>query len=210
MARRRKAHGPAAPADILRRRLEAKAEAAAATDSEHGGIAPGALKLAVNAEVQVETDAAGRVTRVRRQDVFDLFQSRGKLGPDAYQAVRRLQDDIAILHRVVSGGGDITPRVDRSVAPQGFSDARLAAGARIDAVLERAGSSSARLLVGLCEPEVIEGRGADWREVVARITGERLPDAQGAILRVACENLAGAYMATRGAGRGARHSISAA
>jgi hypothetical protein len=28
---------------------------------------------------------------------------------------------------------------------------------------------------------------------VARVTGERLPDAQGAILRVACENLAGAY-----------------
>ena len=30
-------------------------------------------------------------------------------------------------------------------------------------------------------------------EVVARETGEGLADAQGAILRVACENLAGAY-----------------
>ena len=37
------------------------------------------------------------------------------------------------------------------------------------------------------------GRSADWRNVVERETGETLPDAQGAILRMACENLAGAY-----------------
>ena len=207
MPRQRKSRGPAAPAEIMRRRAETRAlEAPSGAEADGGGITPGALALPVNAEVQVETDAAGRIARARRQDVFDLFQARGKLGPDAYQAVRRLQDDIAVLHRVVSGGGDITPRVDRSRTADGFSDARLAAGARIEAVLERAGSASARLLVGLCEPAVIEGRGADWRDVVARITGERLPDAQGAILRVACENLAGAYLAARGG----RRSISAA
>lgn len=201
MPRPRKTRGPAGPADILRRRLEAKAAGTPGDVESYDGIAPGALALAVNVEVRVETDAAGRVARVRRQDVFDLFQARGKLGPDAYQAVRRLQDDIAVLHRVVSGGGDITPRVDRSRSADGFNDARLAAGARIGAVLERAGAASARLLLGLCEPAMIEGRGADWRQVVARITGEHLPDAQGAILRVACENLAGAYMAARRARR---------
>ncbi len=202
MRRRGKAHAPAAPADILRRRAQARSAATRdAADADAGGIQRGALALAVNVEVSVETDRAGRITRARRQDVFDLFQARGKLTPDAYQAVRRLQNDIAILHRVISGGGDIAPRVDRSVSPESFNDARLAAGARITAVLERAGSASARLLVGLCEPAVIEGRGADWREVVARITGERLPDAQGAILRVACENLAGAYVAARAARR---------
>lgn len=202
MPRRTKARAPATPADILRRRLETRAiEDRDRLDAEGGGIEPTMLRLAVNAEVRVETDLAGRVTRARRQDVFDLFQARGKLGPDAYQAVRRLQNDIAILHRVISGGGDITPRVDRSVAPESFNDARLAAGARIEAVLERAGAASARLLVALCEPAVIAGRGADWRDVVVRLTGERLPDAQGAIVRVACENLAGAYIAARAARR---------
>jgi hypothetical protein len=198
MARRRKSHGPATPAEIARRRLEAR-EATRVDEAQPdaGGVDRGSLALAVNAAVRVETDHAGRITRARRQDVFDLFQARGKLGPDAYQAVRRLQDDIAILHHVVSGGGDIAPRVDRSRTTDGFSDVRLAAGERIDAVLTRSGPASARLLVALCEPAVIAGRGSDWREVVARLTGERLPDAQGAILRVACENLAGAYVAAR-------------
>ena len=197
MARRRKTRGPAMPADIARRRIAAR-QAILVGDqpSDAGGLTPGALALAVNAAVRVETDPAGRITRARRQDVFDLFQARGKLGPDAYQAVRRLQDDIAVLHRVVTGGGDIAPRVDRSRTADGFSDARLAAGARIEAVLTLSGPASARLLVALCEPAVIEGRGGDWREVVGRVTGERLPDAQGAILRVACENLAGAYAAS--------------
>ena len=201
MTRRRKTRGPAAPEDIIRRRLEARETKRLDDEADGGGIGPGVLALAVNAAVRVETDRAGRITRARRQDVFDLFQTRGKLGPDAYQAVRRLQDDIAILHRVVSGGGDITPRVDRSRTADGFSDARLAAGARIEAVLSRAGPASAALLVALCEPAVIEGRGGDWREVVVRVTGERLPDAQGAILRVACENLAGAYVAVRASSR---------
>ena len=187
----------------MRRRLEARVAASGDLDAEHGGIAPGALHLAANAAVQVDTGHAGRITRARRQDVFDLFQARGKLGRDGYQAVRRFQDDIAVLHRVIGGGGDIEQRVDRSVSPTSFNDARLAAGARIEAVLSRAGSSSARLLVALCEPAIIEGRGVEWREVVARVTGERLPDAQAALLRVACENLAGAYMATRVAARSA-------
>jgi hypothetical protein len=197
MARRRKSHGPAAPADITRRRLEARETRRADEAAEGGGIGPGVLALPVNVAIRVETDPAGRITRARRQDVFDLFQARGKLSPDAYQAVRRLQDDIAILHRTATGGGDITPRVDRSRTAGGFSDARLTAGARIEAVLTLSGAASARLLTALCEPAMISGRGSDWRDVVARVTGERLPDAQGAILRVACENLAGAYLSAR-------------
>ncbi len=196
MPRHRKTHRPADPAEIMRRRVEARLQAQA-REPEVPAIDPAALALPSNAAVRVVTDHLGRVTCARRQDVFDLFLARGKLGPDAYQAVRRLQDDIAILHRVVSGGGDITPRVDRSRTADGFSDVRLAAGARIEAVLGHAGSSSAALLAALCEPAVIAGRGTDWREVVTRVTGERLPDAQGAILRVACENLAGAYVAAR-------------
>ena len=177
MARPRKSRGPSTPAEIAVRRREKRVIEIAPADE--GGLSPGALSLPVNATVRVQTDFAGRINRIRRQDVFDLFQARGKLGPDAYQAVRRLQDDIAVLHRVVSGGGDITPRVDRSRTADGFSDARLAAGARIEAVLDRAGASSARLLIALCEPAVISGRGSDWREIVVRVTGERLPRRPG-------------------------------
>jgi hypothetical protein len=119
-------------------------------------------------------------------------------------AVRRLQDDIACLHRTTTGSVSYAPRVDRSIDPQGFSDARRRAGARIEGVLSLAGPASARLVGALCEPEVVLGQAADWRGVVRRETGETLPDAQGAILRMACENLAGAYeMVDRGVGRSA-------
>jgi hypothetical protein len=179
---------PTSPADIVKRRQEARQEA-----QPDAPIEAERLRLAANGDVAVRNDVAGRIVRARRQDVFDLFQSRGKLGAGAYDAIRKFQDDIAVLHRVVSSGGDLGSRVGGTAKPDGLTDARLAAGARIEAVLDRVGPASARLLVALCEPAVIEGRGVDWREVVVRVTGERLPDAQGAILRVACENLAGAY-----------------
>jgi hypothetical protein len=108
-------------------------------------------------------------------------------------AIRRLQDDIACLHRTATGVMSYAPRVDRSRQSDGFSDARRRAGARIDAVLALAGPATSRLLEALCESEVVHGRAADWRAVVARETGEGLADGQSAVLRMACENLAGAY-----------------
>lgn len=136
--------------------------------------------------------------------MFDRLLARGGLARGAYAAVRRLQDDIAVLHRTQAGGGDFSPRVDRSPDPQNFTDARRRAGERIEAALALAGPASARLLLALCEDDVALGRAADWRCVVAAHTAERLPDAQGAVLRAACENLAGAYAAMdRGRGRAA-------
>jgi len=83
--------------------------------------------------------------------------------------------------------------VDRSFDPPGVDDTRLRAGSRIEAALALSGSSSARLLAALCESDIVLGRSVSWRAVIERETGEGLPDAQGALLRVACENLAGAY-----------------
>jgi hypothetical protein len=57
------------------------------------------------------------------------------------------------------------------------------------------GPASARLLEALCEGEAALGRPADWRAIVECESGERLADAQGAVLRAACENLVGAYAA---------------
>ena len=166
--------------------------------ADTAAMAPDALTLAVNAEVRVETDPAGRITRARRQDVFDLFQARGKLGPDAYQAVRRLQDDIAILHRVVSGGGDITPRVDRSVSPESFNGRRLSPPERGSTRLWSVPGPPARGCLWACASRRLSRAGAPtgarWS---SGSPGERLPDAQGAIVRVACENLAGGRMRPR-------------
>ena len=190
MTKKRKAARPADPMEIARRRA---LERIRDQDPARWGLCADALALPAYADVDRRSDLVGRATRARRQDVFDLLHGRGKLKQEALTAVRRLQDDIAALHRSPGGIGDLTPRVDRSRDPQGVSDARLRAGGRIEAALTLAGTSSARLLAALCEPDVVLGRSVDWRAVVLRETGEHLPDAQGAILRVACENLAGAY-----------------
>jgi hypothetical protein len=190
MSRKTKSRRPADPMEIARRRAEERLKI---QDPSRWGLDEKAMALSANADVEVSADPAARAVRARRSDVFDLLSARGRLSPQALTAVRRLQDDIARLHRTATGGVNYTPRVDRSMDPQGFNDARLKAGARIEAALGRAGQASARVLAALCEPDVVLGRSADWRAVVERETGESLPDAQGAILRMACENLAGAY-----------------
>ena len=190
MSRGRKSARPSDPMEIARRRA---AERARDQDPATWGLDRQALSLAAGQDVVTRADAAGRLVRARRLDVFDLLQGRGRLSAEGVAAVRRLQDDIAALHRTASGGVDFTPRVDRSISPDGFNDARRRAGDRIEAALDLAGDVSARVLAALCEPDVVLGRAADWRATVARHTGETLPDAQGAVLRMACENLAGAY-----------------
>ncbi len=190
MTRKHKARRPSDPMEIVRRRA---AEGASGRDPASWGLDTDRLRLPVNTDVETTTDQAGRVVRVRRQDIFDLMRGRGRLSPAAVNAVRRLQDDIACLHRTATGSMAFAPRVDRSPDTEGFSETRRRAGARIESVLSVAGPANARLLGALCEPEVVLGRATDWRAVVKRETGEGLSDAQGAILRMACENLAGAY-----------------
>jgi hypothetical protein len=190
VSKRRRLAKPSDPVEIARRRA---AELDIARNPARWGVDPTAMALAANTDVQTTNDFRGRIARASRKDVFDLFHERAGLSRAALDAVRRLQADIAILHRAFAGGGEITPRVDRSRDPQGFSERRIAAGSRIEAVLERTGRASAQLLRGLCEADVVLGRAQPWRAVVADLTGETLPDAQGAALRAACENLAGAY-----------------
>jgi hypothetical protein len=192
MSGRKGSRKPSSPADIARRRALAMAQHEVAAP-EDWGVDARALRLPANADVDAVKGAGGKVVRARRQDVFDMLAARGRLGPQALGAVRRLQTDIAVLHRTVSGVRDFAPRVDGQADPQGFTEARLRAGERIRWALDLAGCASGRLLMALCEPQVALGVGLDWRAVVERETGERLADAQGAVLRLACENLAGAY-----------------
>ncbi len=190
MARRRRTARPADPAEIARRRL---AERQAAHDPANWGLEAATLRLAANANVEARPGPGGKLLRARRLDIFDLSVARGRMSQAALDAVRRLQADVAALHRTLVGGGDLAPRVDRSRRADAFAGVRLAAGERIAAVLALAGPASARLLSALVEAEVVLGQPAGWRTVVADVSGERLADAQGAVLRAACENLAGAY-----------------
>jgi hypothetical protein len=190
MTRKRRVTRPSDPMEMVRRRA---AERASGRDPATWGVDTDMLRLSAHRDVDATTDQAGRIVRARRQDIFDLMSGRGRLSPAAVNAVRRLQDDIACLHRTATGSMAFAPRVDRSPNTEGFSESRRRAGARIESVLSLAGPANARLLGALCEPEVVLGRATDWRAVVKRETGEGLSDAQGAILRMACENLAGAY-----------------
>jgi hypothetical protein len=192
MARKRNPVRPSDPMEIALRRA---AERARERDPGQWGADRDALSLPANAQVRLATDSRGRVSRAFRQDVFETFRARGALSQAGYDAVRRLQDDIATLHRTQTSRADYTPKVDTSRVADTFADHRARAGERIDAALTLSGVASARLLTALCEADVVLGRSADWRAVVESAAGERLPDAQGALVRAACENLAGAYAA---------------
>lgn len=192
MARKRKPVRPSDPMDIALRRA---AERARERDPGQWGVDGAALSLPANANVRLATDRTGRISRAFRQDVFETFRARGSLSQAGYAAVRRLQDDIATLHRTQTSRADYTPKVDTSRVADTFADHRARAGERVEAALTLSGAASARLLAALCEADVVLGRSADWRSVVESTAGERLPDAQGALIRTACENLAGAYAA---------------
>lgn len=187
MTRRRAKSRPADPMASARLRA---AERERAREPAAWGVDRHALRLAANADVEARADTAGRVTRARRQDVFDLFFARGRLSRAALDAVRRLQSDVAILHAQAGGVSAYAERIDQSRRDCGSTDARHRAGRRIEAALALAGPANARLLLALCESGAALGREANWRTLVERETGERLADAQGAVLRVACDNLA--------------------
>ncbi len=190
MSRRRTRTRASDPLAIARLRA---AEREKARDPANWGLDRDALRLAANAGVETRPDPSGRLMRARRQDAFDVFFNRGRLSRAALDAVRRLQADIALLHALAGGVAAYAEHSDRSRAGETFTDARHQAGRRVSAALSLAGPASARLLLALCEADAALGRGADWRALVERETGERLADAQGAILRAAGENLAGAF-----------------
>ncbi len=200
MKAKRRARKPADPMAIARRRA---AERLAARDPGAWGVDAAALALPANAEVEASRTRAGEV-RARRRDVFDTLHARGALTGQARDAVRRLQADIAVLHRTETSGRELTPKVDASRRPDDINARRLAAGERIAAALRLTGPASAHLLSALAEAETALGHAADWRAVVQRLTGETLADAQGAVLRAACDNLAGAYLALDREKRAAR------
>ena len=97
------------------------------------------------------------------------------------------------MHVLAGGVARYAERIDAGRAGEAGGELRHRAAERARGVLELTGAASARLLLALCEADVALGRPAEWRAVVERVSGERLADAQGAVLRAACGNLAAAY-----------------
>ncbi len=200
MKSRRKS-APAGPEDLARLRAKARLDSA---NPATWGIEPAALALEAHQSVRATFGARRKVVQARRQDAFDRLHSRGALSEPALAAIRRLQSDFAHLHRTGLGVRDFTPRVDGGGGPGVFAQRRLEAGARIHEVLSLTGPASANLLKAVCEAAATGGVDLDWRAIVLTQTSERLADAQGAVLRAAAENLAGAYRALDRARRAAR------
>jgi hypothetical protein len=198
MARRRTKASPSDPTVSARLRAE---ERERARDPANWGLDREDLRLNANADVHTRADRAGTVVRARRQDVFDLMVARGRLSPAAFDALRQLQSDVARLHAMAGGVSAYSERIDRSGFDQSITDARRRSSDRIDAMLALAGPANARLLLAICESAAALGPSMNWRTLVERETGEHLADAQGAVLRAACENLAEALAMLRRRGR---------
>lgn len=186
-----KATKPFDPAEAARLAYEQR------RDPGKWGLNEEALRLAANSEVTDEAETRLKVRRVQRFDVFHLLHARGSLTDGQLAAVRRMQDDMSILHatsgqrRGTSGPADIA----------GFSAARCEAGKRLTDALDGDdgyGGIPARskaLLRALSEPEIVEGRRTNWRAEVQRITGEYRKIEQGKLVVLACKDLTGSYSA---------------
>ena len=199
MAKKGPRRRPSSPEEIQRRRLEAqavereRAERVKRTPGEWG-VSAEILNLASAGDVTVRRDSVrGRVVHARRSDPFDLLFAAGGLSEEQHRAARRLFRDFCLRAGVRDHERQGLQRVDEGGGPSLVTDAMLDAGRRIDVALRLAGGGSARILRALIEPMVIHGAIIAWRGAVQAVTGEKDRNAQGAVVRGACENLALAY-----------------
>lgn len=170
-----------------------------------------AMALEANDDVEVVDDRTVAARRHTRYDVFSLlyYPPRGRMEETSYLAVRRLQADMAILHRthgtsdaIRNSGVGQTGAL--AIVTGQFALNRVEAGANIEAVLngwqkesglwvEGVEPWAARMLRELCEMEIVEGRRPNWHAVCARHTGEMRRTHRGELVIRACDQLAASY-----------------
>lgn len=208
---------PSDPAEIARRRMatmlaDAKARELAhrkEKDPTQWGISEDAGRLGGEL-APVDRDAAKRITRAKRWDVFALLRNT-KCGPekqdtvltgDHMLCVDRFHRLLAIRHRTAGASGT-APAVDGR-STKDYPRARVEAGVRLDGLVahmdaaersdhppgSRAAPFYAKLLLALSSPHIIEGRAApNWRKIVQDSTGEYRPDHQTKVVVRACDAL---------------------
>ncbi len=192
---------PAAGMAARLSRLEAASavERADAPHPERWGVPAAALELAAHSDVAAVRDGRGRVSHAHRTDVFERLHERGSLSEGQLAAVRRLERDMGLRAGLFRPPSDLV-KVDAQARTEGASQRMLEAGARVETALGATGPRCALLLRALVEPAVLKGASVDWRDAVARETGEHNPHAQAARVRTACDNLMLAYLAGDRAG----------
>lgn len=127
-----------------------------------------------------------------KADIWWRLHTREGLTRDQLNAVRDLQDLMA--RRAGVGGRDEKMSYERDKTDEPFrdpclvSDDMLRAGVEMDLTLSLVGPPSSRLLAALLWPAVL-AEPHDWREIVARVTGEKNPHAQCVPLRIAAQAL---------------------
>lgn len=141
--------------------------------------------------VEVNVDQGGRIKNAVKVDIWSqmLTWPNAKLSQSHYNAVRRLQEDMAIRAGANEGGGEFV-MVDRQGDAALVTDRMAEAGARVDDALGLVGPPSAQILRALLGVDV---DGVDWRVVVEKLSGETNSMAQGAVLRQAARSLADVY-----------------
>lgn len=170
----------------------ALSEAEKRGDPAKWGVNEDNLRLAANSEVTVEGETRTKVKRVMRWDVFRLLWIRHGISDAALASVRRLQEDIAILHRT-HGASDAIRTIGSTSTPEGLSLARREAGERIREVMAGMRPKPAKLILALTEREAIDGVIPDWRAIVKHATGQHNRQGQADQVRQACEALAESY-----------------
>jgi hypothetical protein len=183
MGKKTRRRQPTDPAEIARRNHERR------ITPRLWGVNEEALSQPANANVHSTQATREKVRRVRRWDVFATLRSRDSLTEAQEMAVRRLEDLLAVRHRVDRARAS-DERVDRSqLAPIPVTDASLDALREIDEMTTATGRHSMKVLLAILEPQVLSGQPVNWRSKVFDATGERYPHGQVALVRAACENL---------------------
>lgn len=155
-------------------------------------ITPEQAREARRIGITQRLDFCGKLVSARRRDVWDEFLGRDALSPHEHAAVRRLEGDMALRAGMRDADRpELGARVDVASNREGFTQAMLDAGDRVESVLGLVGPPSCRILRALCEPRA-EGP-LPWRDVVQAATSEANAPAQAALLRVAAITLKECY-----------------
>jgi len=197
---------PSSPAEILARRraeragdavvralIEKKARETVPAKYEEAGVS---LERAVKLEekgVDFALDHCGRLKRAHRGDVWHRLAQREAITTAQHAAIRRLERDLAMQRGQNPHGDAERVHVDCGGNAEGVTQMQIDAGKRVREALDLVGPPASRVVEAILVPPLEGKEQPDWREVVARLTGENMRDAQSAILRFAAQALADVY-----------------
>lgn len=190
LSKRKPKYRPMDPMEVARIAAEQR------RDPGRWGLDHEALALPANSDVIIEGESRKTVGRAQRLDVFALmyFRANSKLESASYDAVRRLQKDLAILNQTQGAIDAIrTTSSANNFGTEDFSIAQREAGRRIAEVLDDLRPWRAKLIRELCESEAVHGKTPDWHAVVRRYIGAVPRPRRGEAVRACCDDLAIAY-----------------